>query len=678
MSLNVQAKSYSDAQFNSSAPGLPSNSKALGGQADPALVQWFQDALAYKNAVEAGQATPPDPVAYQEFLKQIDWAKQQLFSNTAGSGNNWDPMAGESGGEPQPGAGNDFGGELGPDGNWSYDHVSTHIGFTGDNTRNDVFGTDNTLNLDMPSAKVTCETTTDQGVEVLKVTVTTAQGTAVYYYDNFRDPDFKLKINVPNEEQVTGAESFADSIEVAKFETSDPDAPAEGPEPSSNKEDNWYVYDGRVGEQMEFNPTAGEDEIHEVYGDLGINTLTSDHVNLTKGIPGDAKGFKIVVKHEDGSTDTFYVHEGFHMNINAVPQNVSFDGEDGITNGLAPDLDLAPQGEIEETTEEVDSEEGEIEIPESYLPWVTLNGQANETESETAEQNWPPALLDYFDLVGIDPEDYDTLNVPESLIQQIENGVMPPTPELLQAMLNTDSALNQAYQNFQANPEDEHAAAQLRNLLNSRLKALFPAADIAKEGEWPEAVEHDAILESRTLFFDGFPYEITEGLELKRVEPDPSRTNPDPGETGKDEDSLANAGILADIPGVSWTAEEIAENAKENDIDLSYISFPPSKDLWRLLGEIDTGLQQTLESWMSNPSTTTTDALRDHVVQIIAALYPDREVEGSDTGGKNGNHCNDLYVDGALVQIFPDSFIKNGPDGIYPDNAWQILANNFS
>lgn len=301
-----------------------SSTKALGG--DPALSSWLQNATEYYNSVMSGETPKPSSQEWNQFLQWIQWAK----GNAMSQGTNWDPST-QNGQQLSNAASqiNDFGGEQGPNGNYNYDMVQTKLGFTGDNTRNDIFGTENEINLDQPSAKVTCEQTMDHGVDVLKVVVTTSKGSAVYYYDNYQDPNFKLNIHVANPNNVTGEENFSGKIAVAKY---DPQANAsdqgdpESSIPGVKNEKGELEYEGTMGETIDFHPKAGEKgqtQVHRVWGDSTISTLASDHVLVQHS--GDKT--TVTVKHKNGSQDTFISEKGFKITLNAKADFVTFEAQ---------------------------------------------------------------------------------------------------------------------------------------------------------------------------------------------------------------------------------------------------------------------------------------------------------------------------------------------------------------
>lgn len=328
---------------NSKSYSTTPHSKSLGGNSE--LADWLDQAGAYYKSVMSGETKKPDPQAWGEFLNEMSWAKSQAY----GAGNTFgDPMSSDGMDAPAQSSTNDFGGELGPQGNWTYDLTKTDIPFTGDKSRNDIFGSDNTVNLEQPSAKTSFEMTQDQGVPVLKVVVTTAKGSAVYYYDNYASPDFKLGVNMADISKVSGLDTLpADlkaKITLAKF---DPSKKSTIVAPQSNVsgtpvdgEKNAFYYEVESADQtIDFHPKAGENETHYAVGNSTISLPVSSKAAVTSGafkVNGDTYDFKVVVKHKDGSTDTFYTKKPFTNHINAVQGYVTFDGV-APTDGAVPD-----------------------------------------------------------------------------------------------------------------------------------------------------------------------------------------------------------------------------------------------------------------------------------------------------------------------------------------------------
>lgn len=336
-------------------------SKALGAS-NSELAQWMEDAKDYLRAVRNGDVEKPSPQAWSEFLGWMQWAESRLGS----AGTSWgDPMSEMGTPDVQTEGVNEFGGEMGPQGSFNYDMSKTVIGFTGDKTRNDSYGTDNTL-IFPPSAKVNCEMTTDHGVEVLKITVTTSQGSAVYYYDQHSAAEFKLDIQVPNASQVKGLDVLKGKITVSKpgdkskaatEQTTVIGTPVEG------KPDSYYYEAKNSEETLVFSPQAGKNETHYVFGKLNLAELpVSSKVAVQKSDNAEYD-YKIIVTHKDKSTDTFYVRKPFTTQINTLPEFVQFEGA---------------------------TEAGQV--PEAMQKYFTLESAKNEdekTESEAVDGTAP-------------------------------------------------------------------------------------------------------------------------------------------------------------------------------------------------------------------------------------------------------------------------------------------------
>lgn len=189
-------------------PALYPNATARAGTSaqDPALVQWYEQATAYYNAVMAGDPETPKPteMEWNNFMAQLQWA-QTTLGYGAGMGG------------PQGPTSNQFGGMSGTMDNWVYTEATAKIGFTGNGTH-DIWSNDVTIDVAPVSCKVTIEETNDTRAtpaeSVVKITVADpATGTqAVYFVHDFDPPKDKIQINTPEEGQITNNTSFADGV----------------------------------------------------------------------------------------------------------------------------------------------------------------------------------------------------------------------------------------------------------------------------------------------------------------------------------------------------------------------------------------------------------------------------------------------------------------------------------
>ncbi|MCE9624712.1 MAG: hypothetical protein K8R69_04530 [Deltaproteobacteria bacterium] len=299
----------------------PAVTKSLssGGYQDPALVSWFEQANAYYNAVMAGDPNSPRPdaQAWNEFLSQLEWAKQQLgYGQPA-----WDPsmggMGGATSGGTQQGQNNAFGGIPGTMDNWVYTSATSEIGFTGDGTH-DIWSNDFTLDVSPVSAQVTIEYTMDTRLQppeqVAKITVKDpATGTEAVYFVHDFDPAAgdTIKINTPDASQVTDTDGLATWGEFTQ------DAAGSKPEasiPGVEQPNGDLLYEPEFsGEVVDFFAQPGEDQTHIVYADANISVKPSDEVKFTTGLDGQPI---VVVTHSDGSKDTYKIQKGYNVNVN--------------------------------------------------------------------------------------------------------------------------------------------------------------------------------------------------------------------------------------------------------------------------------------------------------------------------------------------------------------------------
>lgn len=660
--FGIQSKNH---QFGNYYSQLNTKSQATtAGNAD--LVAWYEEATAYYNAVISGLEAQPDPTAWQSFVDQMQWAAGQLGY---GAPQAWDPMAsGQQGFPPAEAASDPFGGQPGAMDNLVYTQETTKIGFIGEERPMDIWSTDITLDVASTSVDVTVEETQDTRFQppetVLKVVMTDqATGkTSVYF---LHDPEEieSLKINTPGAKHVNDLSGRAEVGEFVEGATGQGGGIPEG----TDIDGDTATYDGVAGQTLDFEPPFGGIGNHVVYSNANISVKNSDEVLVER--LGDG-GYRVTVTDLDGETTVFTVPEGFYLNINAHAPNVTF--KDGGGSSGPIDSLAAPGGKPKRAS---GSHSGSDGVPAGWEN-IGLNGTTAEDTEAVNTADWPPQLIELLDAMGIAPEDYGSLNIPDSLMNEIESGVKPPSPALLDALKNSDETLKQAWNRAKSNPEDAHAWQQVKQRLATLLGALY-GSGVDAEGTFPEGMEADEALTARTLFLDGFAYEIGEGFRLKPVEGEEIPVAPE------DQDSYDNAERLADLLDKSndekMTAEEIVTWAEEKEIDLSNLAFPPSPEIWELLYERDGDLSEKLQNWKNNPSWETTAALRDYMVAVFKRLYPELNVSGDDrTGGGDNNrkYANDITVNGQTFHIFPDSWISHGPQEIYTE-LWSILSEKW-
>lgn len=325
------------------------NTKALGGTGeDPALSAWYEEAFAYYNSVMNGTEARPDNATWDEFLRQMQWAYQQLMTPA------WEPQAlGAGFGEAGYGseASDPFGGMLGTDNNLVHTAESTRVGFLPNNETRDIWS--NEVNLDVAplSAHVSVVRTQDERQEpfedVLKIIVDdSATGTqSVYMIHDYEDAS--ITINVPDPGQVEDlTESDEPLFTVGEFQEgqSAPQAAQSNlPGTPHPEKDHYTIYEPRFGQELEFYPegsgVSGEVEYHEVYGDSSLFAKPSDHISVVEGIHENDfdqdMGYTIAVTHLDGSQDVYYIQPGYDVAIGAKPEYLSWNGgEEGAETAV--------------------------------------------------------------------------------------------------------------------------------------------------------------------------------------------------------------------------------------------------------------------------------------------------------------------------------------------------------
>ncbi|HKY62946.1 MAG TPA: hypothetical protein VJR29_05970, partial [bacterium] len=432
------------------APSASETSKGLvqpgtgGTTQDPALVAWFEQANAYYNAVMAGDPETPRPteMEWNDFLAQLQWAQTTLYGNsgmTPGMGGPLGPMGGQFG-VPQGPQSNQFGGMSGTMDNWVYTEATAKIGFTGNGTH-DIWSNDITIDVAPVSGHVTVEQTTDTRSNppesVVKVTVNDpATGTeAVYFIHDFDPSKDTLKINTPEEDQVTNNAGFADGVVTwgeftpgGTTETaSQPDASIEG----EKIDENTYLYEPEfAGETINFwaNPNGADatgPQVHTIYADANISVKPSDEVAVTMN--GDI--LVVTVTHTDGSTDVYNVQKGYNANINQKVEYVTIGG-DPATDG----------------------------IPEQFSERLTLNGATETTEPAAGAVDADALIEELKDTTGLDNDnqlvgalqDHGFLDSDEGIEELKEKMTSdppsfppsPPTLELIQFLESIDVGNN--------------------------------------------------------------------------------------------------------------------------------------------------------------------------------------------------------------------------------------------
>ncbi len=325
-----------------SAKALESGSSDLQKQ----QADWYAQAYAYyNNAVTSGDAQRPSDAEWNDFLNQMNWVYEQLYGGYQGAA----PMSGEApwGDEDTGPSVNEFGGTMGPDGNWVYDTPETEITYQPDGMRHDVYGYTNTLNVPSASAKVTYEITNDglqPPSQVLKVIVKSAQGESVYYYHNYADPDFKLNINVPKATQVSGAlpDDIMNKIKVGKYtaQGSAGDGSEAGVPADHVSDDGTNIYVGNgPDDTIDFGPASdGSDSVNDVQANSNHTFKNDDQVTVEQAPKGSDYDYILTVEHSDGSKDVYHLHKEYNTQLNGIPEHITFiiPGKNGKTSEAHP------------------------------------------------------------------------------------------------------------------------------------------------------------------------------------------------------------------------------------------------------------------------------------------------------------------------------------------------------
>lgn len=634
------------------------------------LVSWYEEATAYYNAVISGMEAQPDPAAWQSFVEQMHWAAGQLGY---GSAQAWDPMAAGQQGVPSAEAATDpFGGQPGAMDNLVYTQQTTKIGFTGEERPMDIWSTDITLDVASTSVDVTVEETQDTRFQppetVLKVVmIDKATGkTSVYF---LHDPEEieRLKINTPGAKHVndlSGRAEVGEFVEGAKGK-------GNGIPKGAEIDGDTATYDGVAGQTLKFKPPFGGIGNHIIYSNANISVKNSDEVLVERLKDG---GYRVTVTDLDGEKTVFTIPEGFYLNINAHAPNVTF--KDGGSGGPIDSL-AAPGGKPKRAGGSHSGTEG---VPSGWEN-IGLNGTTAQDSEAVDSADWPPQLIDLLDAMGIAPEDYNSLNIPDSLMSEIRSGVKPPSQALLDALKNSDETLKQAWNKAKSNPDDVHAWQQVKERLATLLKALY-GSGVETEAEFPEGFEADELLTAQTLSLDGFAYQIGDGFKLKQIDAAEAADAVEETETQIAARKVADD--LAARPLVELSVDEILAKAEEMGVDLAtiHLSFPPSSAVMQFLYEIDPTFKAKLDSFtaVDVPTEGAIVELREELGELLELLYQDAGYgftghDRDNTGHGVDDRENDLWVhkDGQVVSrwnIFSDDMDNHGYDG----NPWEIFS----
>lgn len=658
----ISSKNYHIGQNNSVFETKSSQTATNNSE----LIDWYEEATAYYNSVLSGQEVQPDAGAWQEFLNQMQWAAGQLGYSVPQA---WDPMATGSVGASGDIASDPFGGQPGTMDNLVYTQETTRIGFIGEERPMDIWSSDISLDVASTSVDVTVEETQDSRFQppetVLKVVMTDkATGkTSVYF---LHDPEEieSLKINTPGAKHVNDLSGRAEIGEFVEGVGASGDGIPEG----ADIDGDTATYDGVAGQTLEFSPPFGGISNHVVYSNAVISVKNSDEVLVERLGEG---GYRVTVTDLKGEKTVFTVPEGFYLNINAHAPNVTFrdGGKTKIGEIAAPGV--SPKGSKESS--------GSDGIPKGWEN-IGLNGGTGEDASSVDSSDWPPQLIDLLDAMGIAPEDYASLNIPSSLMNEIKAGVKPPSQALLGALLNSDNTLKQAWSQAKAKPQDPHAWQQVKQRLASLLGALY-GKGVDVSGEFPEGVEADELMEAKSLFLDGFAYELGAGFSLSRVE---ASSDPTAGETETQTAAREIAEGLANRPYVEMEADEILAKADELGVNLALVglNFPPSNAVIQFLYEIDPKFKAKLDHFTTVQVPTEGDIveLRDQLIDLLKIVYQDGGYSftghnADNTGHGKDDRENDLWVykNGTRVSswnMFTDDMDNNGYDG----SPWEIFT----
>ncbi|MCB1214082.1 MAG: hypothetical protein KDK66_01275 [Deltaproteobacteria bacterium] len=649
--------------------------------------EFYEQAKLYQQALQNGTATPPESQeAYTEFLNKMAYAESVLYSqassNWGDSGTGWG-QSGDVGSAIDPSA--LFGGYLSPDGEVIYDQAPARAGYMGDGRTSRIFLDEFTLDVSRTSASVSISRVvlddSKPSEENLVIHITNEVTGKVDTY--ILPADAKVNLKVADPDKVTVPSNLASQVEIGDFVAGDLGGDNGLPQGYTVDQNDPTVanYDGVAGDVFEFRPPLGvstDIRTHNIYGDTRLSVMNSSKVDLWQNPDGS---LKVVVTTIEGEKVTFNLSADSKLYLNAAQSNVTFHGNGG---GLTGNIGGMVAGDTPPTPS------NELDIPEGLFENVILNGQAVAPEGESGVENeegpnpgyqeWPDALLNLLDELGIDPAT-QAVNLSDSLIQTIEDGVWPPSNQLLDALLNSDSQLKELTDKVQNDPASESLRGQLKDRMMDLLGIVYDG--ISSSGELPENFPIDP---RHIIFFNSggvdapFEIRVTGGkVRLTSLENEVQAATDTAG-VESEEDIMDNpnyeiaVGLMGLFSGSDITIEELLDRLDQAGINLNTLQgFGPGQDgpvpavIWDLIQENDATMRGLIDNQKNNPSGVNTRALTGHVVKYLSVLYPDYQFNATSESGTN--YQNDIRVvapngTNYIYQLYPDSWINgNGFTG---------------
>lgn len=625
---SIQSKNHFNPDYSNTKALTSRTAKALGGAVNGGgsggdVGLWMETNRYIYDGIMNG-ASDLSPADQQQFMQWWSWSASQLTAASSG----FDPLAGglvNDSGTPNGGAFIPEGAQPGPNGNIVFRTGTACTTYAPTDMPVDVLSDEFTLNVDVKVQDIVVEKTTDTRlnppVEAIKITVKDPYSTPAETVYFVHEMDAKININTVGGEGVTVPADMA-NVTVGTYSS---EAAADCTQASiegqpvvdgdgKTVENAKYYEVEMAGDTIDFRALPGgadTNEDHYVYGGANISVPVSSKVDVQgadapyTGADGKEYDFKVVVTHKDGSTDTFFLVDEpeFQHNINALSGNTTFDNV-ALTDG---------------------------DVPEGFGN-LTVNGDVS---SGTANADYPE---DTQPVDGVDAQYWDPKDV--GAVYDAPTVTLHPTgsPSAIEIHAqNVNLTLTSMMDEIQQISEPSDSKPYYQIVIKYRDGST---QTILVDKDAKINIDGGKIREDQRVNLAKGPQPITLNGTSEAEAP----------QSEEDSENLIVANTLANLPGVTMTAEEIYAKAKEKGVSLINLpSDPTDPALVDFLMAIDPQLGTKFNSYAAASGQDQIDltgaALRDRLIQLLSALYPDK-------GVTVGDDSDDIKFGGKGYDIF--------------------------